>query len=186
MELRDAFFNALYEAAKSDGRIVVLTADMWAQGLDQFKRDFPERTISVGIAEQNLVNVATGLALGGYRPFCVAIASFIVYRCYEQIKLYLSDMDLPITLVGIGPGLSYAWDGPSHHCLYDVQVLSVLPWMRILTPRTEEDASWSAQVASQGVHPTYVRLLKGDLPACYGNHKDPNSDVPLEVNGPWS
>lgn len=181
MELRDAFFDALYERAKHDQKILVLTADMWADGLDQFKRAFPDRTISVGIAEQNLINVATGLASSGFRPFCVAIASFIVYRCYEQIKLYLSDMGLPITLVGIGPGISYAWDGPSHHCLYDVQILSVLPGMKIITPRNQGEAA--AAAIRTDLAPTYIRLGKGDAIAKWGRYEDPNFGVPWQMRG---
>lgn len=173
MELRDPFFYRLHELAAEHPKIMVVTADMWAMGLDPFKRDFPKRCIDVGIAEQTMVNVAAGLALEGKRPFCVAIASFAVYRCYEQIKLCLSDMRLPITIVGIGPGLSYAWDGPSHHCLHDVDILRILPYMTILDPVNPAEAALAAEAAYQGDAPTYVRLRKGFMPN-YGPYHDPN------------
>lgn len=173
MEIRDPFFQRLHRLAQEHDEIVVVTADMWAMGLDPFKRDFPERCVDVGIAEQNMVNVAAGLALEGKRPFCVAIASFAVYRCYEQIKLHLSDMRLPITVVGIGPGLSYAWDGPSHHCLYDLDVLGCLPGIRILDPKSVEDAALAAALAYEQA-PAYVRLRKPDMPERFGPYRDPH------------
>ena len=174
MELRDPFFYRLHELAQEHDDIVVVSADMWAMGLDPFKRDFPERCVDVGIAEQTMVNVAAGLALEGKRPFCVAIASFAVYRCFEQIKLNMSDMRLPITIVGIGPGLSYAWDGPSHHCLYDVSLFSVLPGIDIWDPLTEVQAAEAALVTYGRRNPAYVRLRKGFMPERYGQYDDPS------------
>lgn len=182
MELRDPFFNRLYELAREHGEIVVVTADMWARGLDHFKRDFPQRCVDVGIAEQTMVNVAAGLALEGKRPFCVAIAAFAVYRCFEQIKLHMSDMRLPISIVGIGPALSYAWDGPSHHCLYDVVILKALPHMTILTPRTEAEAAGAADLAYGSGGPTCVRLSKGDAPVKWGPYVDVSKDVSYRID----
>lgn len=183
MELRDPFFRRLHELAFHDEAIVVLTADMWAIGLDPFRADFPERCVDVGIAEQTMVNVAAGLALEGKRPFCVAIAAFAVYRCYEQIKLNLGDMRLPITVVGIGPGLSYAWDGPSHHCLYDIEILRLLPGITILSPHDEADAAEAARIAYERTGPTYVRLAKGPLPKEYGPYEDGNTDPLFIIEG---
>lgn len=183
VDLRDVFFDEVCEIASKDKDVMVLTADMGAFGLDKFKEDFPTQYINVGIAEQNMVNVAAGLALGGKKIFIYAIASFATYRCYEQIKLNLCDMCLPVTIIGAGPGLSYAWDGPSHHCLHDIAIMQVLPEMVILTPSTAAEAMKAARIGYKSQTPVYVRLSKGKMLAAYGKYRDYSNEVPFIIGG---
>ncbi len=172
IDTRDAFFDELYAIAMEDRNIMFLTADMGAFSLAKFKKDLPEQYINVGVAEQTLVSVAAGLALGGKRVFIYAMAAFITQRCYEQIKIDLCQMRLPVTIIGSGPGLTYGSEGPTHHAINDVAIMKVLPEMMIITPRDPEEAKEAARIAYGRQMPVYIRLAKGKLPAVYGKYKD--------------
>ena len=104
--MRDAFFARLYQIASRDRNVLLISADMGAPGLDLFRRDLPKQFINTGIAEQNMVTVATGLALSGKKVFVYAIMPFATGRCYELIKVDFSLMNLPATIVGLGAGFS--------------------------------------------------------------------------------
>lgn len=172
MDIRDAFFGELYKIASKDKNVVFLTADMGAFALNKFKGDLPKQFINVGVAEQNLISVAAGLALGGKKVFAYSIAAFITYRCYEQIKVDLCQMGLPVTIIGAGPGLTYGSDGPTHHAIYDIAIMRVLPQMTILTPTSPEKAKKAARIAYDSQTPMYIRLAKGKLPTVYGKYRD--------------
>ena len=104
--MRDAYWDRIYELAKNDRNIVIVSADFGAPSLDKFRRDFPNQYINTGISEQNAVLLATGLALAGKKPIAYAITQFITLRCFEQIRIYPCGMDLPVTIVGVGAGAS--------------------------------------------------------------------------------
>ena len=104
-DIRDAFFDEVSNAARLDPNIVIVTNDMDVFSLRKFKEDFPQRFIDVGVAEQNLINVAAGLASTGKKVVVFGILSFLTTRCYEQIKLNICGMNLPVIIFGIGPGL---------------------------------------------------------------------------------
>jgi len=152
---RDAFFNALFLLAKQDRNIVLVSADMGAPSLDQWRLDLPSQYLNVGIAEANAVSIATGLAKLGKKVFVYAIAPFISLRCYEQVKLGPCAHNLPITLVGVGAGFSYEDSGPTHHTLEDVAIMSALPNMTVITVTDSVMAEALARVSSG---PTYIRL----------------------------
>ncbi len=181
MDIRDALFNRIYELMTLDSNIVFITADQGAFLLPKLMNDFPTRCFNIGIAEQNLINVASGLTMGGKKVFCFGIASFITYRCYEQIKINISDNNLPVTIIGAGPGLSYGSDGPSHHAIYDVEIMRLLPNMMILTPRTDMEAREAVDLAYKHNGGSYIRLTKGNLPRCYGKYVDESCEVPFAV-----
>jgi transketolase len=169
IDIRDAFFDALYEIAKQDRDVVFLTADAGAWSLNRFRSDFPGRFINMGIAEQNMVSVAAGLSLSGKKIFIYAIAPFVTQRCFEQIKIDLCAMGLPVTIVGAGPGLTYASDGPTHHAIEDVSVMRALPEMTIFSPCDQYGAAASAILSYKSDGPVYVRIDKGKLPVRYNN-----------------
>lgn len=164
IDIRDAFFDELYQLAKDDKNVVLMTADMGAFSLERFRRDFPDRFINVGIAEQNLISAAAGLALSGKKVFVYAIIPFITLRCLEQIKVDLCVMNLPITIVGAGAGFTYSSDGPTHHAIEDVSVMRALPGMTIFNPSEQMTAKAAAQQAYHATGPVYVRLDKGVWP----------------------
>jgi transketolase len=167
-DLRDALFDAIYALAAEDQNIVFLSADADAFSLRKFRDDFPERYVNVGVAEQNMVNLATGLALSGKRVFIYAILSFVTMRCFEQIKFNLCGMNLPVTLIGVGAGFGFDFDGPSHHGVHDIALMRTLPEMEILNLSTASMADKAAGYAHRCDHPLLLRLDKGSWPERYG------------------
>ena len=167
IDVRDAFFDALYAMADREGDVVVITDDMDAFGLRRFKKDFPERFVNIGVAEQNMINVAAGLALCGKKVFTYGIASFVTMRCFEQIKVNLCSLRLPVAIIGVGAGFSFGFDGPTHHGTQDVAVMRALPEMTIYNPTDAALAAACPRLAMAAGGPTYIRLDKGTFPALY-------------------
>ena len=172
IDIRDAFFDEVYAIAASDANVMFLTADMGAYSLNRFKTDLPGQYLNVGVAEQNMVSIAAGLTLGGKKVFIYTIAPFVTQRCYEQVKVDLCGMHLPVTLIGSGPGITYSSDGPTHHAVQDVANMRALPGMTILSPSDSTVAAAAARLAYQDRGPVYVRLDKGKLPLFYGPKAD--------------
>jgi len=172
IDIRDAFFDELYEIASKDKDVIFLTADMGAWSLNRFRKDLPDQFINMGIAEQNMVSVATGLALGGKCVFIYSIVPFVTERCFEQIKIDLSVMKTPVTIVGAGPGLTYSSDGPTHHSLEDISLIRTLPGFEILNPCDQISAKAFARIAYKSASPLYVRLDKGIRPLIYNERSD--------------
>ncbi len=161
VDVRDALFAALYRVMARDESVVLLSADQGAFGLGPIRRDFPTRFRNVGVAEQNLVNVAAGLALGGKRVFGYGIVSFLTGRALDQIRVALCGMGLPVTLLGSGAGLCYGNDGPSHHGSHDLALLRALPGLSIWSPSDATTTELSVEAAYQSGGPAYVRSDKG-------------------------
>ena len=166
-DIRDAFFDAVYETAAKDKNVVFMTADADAFSLRKYKKDFPVRFINVGVAEQNMVCAAAGLAICDKKVFIYSIIPFLTMRCYEQIKVVICGMNLPVVIVGAGAGLSFGNDGPTHHAVFDIAVMRILPEITILNPCDSWTASACAKQAYEGKGPVYVRLDKGKLPPLY-------------------
>lgn len=183
IDIRDAFFDEVYAIASKDPNVLFLTADMGAFSLNRFKEDLSSQYINVGVAEQNLVSVAAGLALGGKKVFIYTIASFITQRCYEQIKIDLCGMRLPVTIIGSGPGIAYSSDGPTHHAIQDVAIMRTLPEMIIFNPSDPVMASAAARIAYKSRGPVYIRIDKGRLPLLYDSDEDFSAGLALLKKG---
>lgn len=176
--MRDAFIEGIYERMKSNKRIFFLSADFGAPSLDKLRKNFKDRFINVGIAEQNLVNIAAGLALENYTVYAYAIAPFLTMRAFEQIRQNLSISSqinpVNVNLIGVGAGLSYELSGPSHHCLEDLSIMRVLPNFTVFSPSdgklVREFVDYSLKVKG----PKYLRFDSGALPVLYGNVWDLN------------
>ena len=168
---RDAFWNTVYQRALSDRDIVIVSADMGAPALDQIRRDIPAQFINTGIAEQNTITLATGLAMSGKKVFTYAIAPFITLRCLEQIRVNNAMMNIPITIVGVGAGFGYEDSGPTHHLIEDIAVMRSMP---NITINSITDSVMSAAVAekccSSIANAQYVRLDREPLPAIYADN----------------
>lgn len=164
IDIRDAFFNTLYDLGRRDKDLMVITGDMDAWGLRKFKTELPKQFINIGVSEQNLVDVASGLAACGKRVFVYGICTYITMRCFEQIKFSVCSMNLPVTIIGAGAGFSFSFDGPTHHGTSDIAIMRVLPEMTIYSPCDEWSARASAILAYKSKHPIYVRLDKGVFP----------------------
>ncbi|OGS17891.1 MAG: hypothetical protein A2219_01790 [Elusimicrobia bacterium RIFOXYA2_FULL_50_26] len=172
IDMRDAFFDELYALAKNDPDVVLLSADMGAYSITQFKKDLPKQYINVGIAEQNMVSIAAGLALTGKKVFIYTIIPFVTMRCFEQIKVDLCCMNLPVTIVGVGPGLTYGSDGPTHHATQDIALMRTLPEITILNPSDPASTKEFCRQAYRSAGPVYVRIDKGVLPSIHSHTED--------------
>jgi len=155
---RDCFFNKLFVKAKEDKRIIVVSADCGAPSLDRWREELPCQFINVGIAEQNMVALAAGLAIAGKRPYCYAIAPFATLRCYEFLRVDVSLMNLPVVVVGVGAGLSYNEAGPTHHATEDIACMRALPNMKIASVSNNDQID--EVLETEG--PMYVRLDRSD------------------------
>lgn len=165
--MRDAFFDKLYTLARKDPDVVLVDADMGAPSLDKFRRDCPAQFVNVGIAEQNAISVAAGLAFEGKKAFAYAIAPFITLRCYEQIKVNMGSMKIPVTAVGVGAGFSYDDSGPTHHTTEDIAIMRALPNITIMNVTDNIMAEKCAEIACKKQIPMYVRLDREPLPDIY-------------------
>lgn len=174
--MRDVFIEQVYYRMRDDKNIFFLSADFGSPKLDKLKRDFKDRFINVGIAEQNLINVATGLALEGFTVYAYAIAPFLTMRAYEQIRINLSLQaqlrEINVNLVGVGAGLSYDVSGPTHHCLEDITIMRVLPNLEVFSPSDWVLAQGFVDYSIRVKKPKYIRLDGKPLPQIYNSVKD--------------
>lgn len=157
-----AFGIGLMNLMEKRDDIVVLSPDMSTPaGLDKFKAAYPERFINVGIAEQNMIGMAAGLADEGFKPICVAQACFITMRSFEPIRQYCGYMELPIVLVGIGSGFSLQYMGNTHYALEDIALMKTVPGMVIEAPCDSLEAMKSLEAAVDSNQPVYIRMFGG-------------------------
>ena len=163
MDLRDAFFDKVFAAMIENPDAVFLTSDMGSFGIDKIKETFPKRFINVGISEQLMMTLAAGLALRGKRVFVCGIIPFITCRCLEQISVSICSMNLPITIVGMGPGFTYGPDGYTHHAINDVAIMRSLPNMTIFHPHDNKTCSEVMKRICCSSKPAYIRLEKGEF-----------------------
>jgi len=174
--MRDVFIEKIYERMKKNKRIFFVSADFGAPALDKLRKDFKDRFINVGIAEQNLINIATGLALEDYIVFAFAIAPFLTMRAYEQIRQNLSISSqiksLNVNLVGVGAGLSYDISGPSHHCLEDISIMRTLPNFVVFSPSDGKLVEKFVDYAIKTKMPKYLRFDGKSLPVIYDKIND--------------
>ena len=175
--LRDAFFNKLYEIAKKDKDVIVISADMGAPSLDKFRENLPSQFINVGIAEQCMVTVATGLALSGKKVYAYAIMPFSSLRCYEPIKVTFSLMDIGVTVVGVGSGFGYPDSGPTHHATEDIAVMRTLPNMTIFNSSDAASVEKFAEISYKSDSPCYIRLDRQLLPNIHEAQEDFSSGL---------
>lgn len=169
---RDAFWNKLYEIAWQDKDVILVSADMGAPSLDKFRKDLPSQFVNVGIAEQNAILIAAGLALSGKKVFAYAIAPFITLRCLEQIRIEVAMMNVPVTIVGVGAGLGYEDSGPTHHLTEDIAVMRSMPNITIHSVTDSVMASALAEISCKMKTPNYVRLERQFFPDIYSEKTD--------------
>lgn len=172
VDIRDAFFDMVYDFAAKDKNVIFITADTDAFSLRRYQKDFPGQFVNVGVAEQNMVAISSGLALCGKKVFIYAIIPFIALRCYEHIKVNICGMNLPITIIGASAGFSINYSGPTHHAVHDIAAMRILPEITILNPCDSTIAAVCAKIAYQTPTPIYVRLDKGKFPGFYADGDD--------------
>ncbi len=171
MTMRDSFIGTLCDRMSTDDTIFFMAADLGAPALDRMRNEFPSRFINVGIAEQNLINVATGLALEGFAVYTYAIAPFITMRAYEQVRVNLAVSSqirpVNVTMIGLGGGVSYVVSGPTHHSLEDLAIMRLLPNMSVFCPSDWVVAAQLVDHTRTATGPKYIRFDGKALPALY-------------------
>ena len=164
--MRNRFADTFYELGKADPRLCVVVADISPAGsIAKFRNEFPDRFINTGVAEQIMIGMVAGMAQRGLRPFAYTIATFTLYRPFEMVRDDLCYQNLPVTVVGIGGGVTYSTLGATHHAQEDVSIACSLPNMNVIAPcdpaETEAVTRWCAE---QERGPVYLRLGKAGEP----------------------
>jgi transketolase len=160
--MRQAFVQALVDIASRDKRVVLLTGDLGFMVLEPFMKAFPGRFMNAGVAEQNMVGTATGLADSGYIPFVYSIVPFSVLRPFEFIRNGPIYHRLPVRIVGVGEGFDYGHNGFTHFGLEDVGVMRMQPGITTIVPADSEQAGNAIRATYDLPGPVYYRLSKKD------------------------
>lgn len=158
--MRNEFVERLGQIAEQDSRVVLLTGDLGFTVLEPFAERFPDRFYNVGVAEQNMVGLATGLAEGRFIPFVYSIATFATMRPYEFIRNGPALHQLPVRIVGIGSGLDYGYNGVTHYALEDVGLMRLQPAITTVVPADPAQAVAALDETWRLPHPVYYRLGK--------------------------
>jgi transketolase len=161
--VRRAFVESLVELASKDERIVLLTGDLGFAALEPFSERFPGRFVNVGVSEQNMVGVATGLAEAGLTPYVYSIATFASMRAYEFVRNGPVLHDLPVRIVGMGEGFDYGHNGMTHYALEDVALMRVQPGLAVVAPAGDRQVDAALQAIQRLPGPAYLRLSKQSL-----------------------
>lgn len=166
--MRKHFSAHIEKLAIANDDVVFVTGDLGYNALENLAAQMGDRFINAGVAEQNMIGIAAGMASTGFRVICYSIAPFVVYRCLEQIRNDVCFHDLPVFIVGNGGGYGYGIMGSSHHCIEDIACLSGLPNMRCYAPGFVEDMNACIDEMFTRRKPAYLRLGLGkNLPSQY-------------------
>lgn len=156
--MRDVVIDEIFAAAKNNRDILFISADLGAKALDDFRRDLPDQFIHAGISEQNMVDLASGLALSGKTVFLYAMAPFLTARCYEQIKCVIASMNLPVTFIAVGVGLGYDHATLTHFTPEDIATMRAMNGIEVLSPSDAVSARAVVDRALADPAFRYIRL----------------------------
>jgi transketolase len=176
--MRNAFIDELVQQATERQDIVLVVGDLGYSVVEPFADRFPDRFFNAGVAEQNMMGIAAGLASEGLRPFVYSIANFPVFRCAEQIRNDVAYHRLPVTIVSVGGGLAYGNLGYSHHAVQDYGLLRLLPNMLLAAPGDPAEVRGCLRYLLANPQPAYLRLGKAGEPTIH-------ADVPVLAPGQW-
>jgi transketolase len=172
--VRNAFIDTVIDACRNRDDIYILSGDAGLGVFDSFKDEFPDRFRNMGVAEQNTISFAAGLAMTGYKVFIYNIIPFLLYRCYEQVRNDICYQELPLVLVGTGSGITYAPMGMSHYSVEDIGIARTLPNLTTISPIDPVEARAAARFSLESDLPVYVRLAKRGEPIY---HLDEVTDI---------
>lgn len=165
--MRNAFADEIVALAAKDDRVVLLCGDIGNRLFDRYKARFPTRFMNCGVAEANMMGMAAGLAFCGLRPVAYTITPFVTTRCLEQIRVDVCYHNVPVIIVGVGSGLSYASLGATHHSCEDISFLRVLPHMTVICPGDAIEVRLALREALKAPGPVYLRLGKTGEPTVH-------------------
>lgn len=183
ISMRDAFLDELYNIARKDRRVVLISNDFGAPSLDKFRIDCASQFVHSGIAEQNMVNVATGLAMAGKIVYMYSIAPFLPLRCYEQLRVHLAFKRYHVTGVMVGAGYSYDLSGASHQALEDIGVMNALPGFSIYNSSDSVMGSALAKISYEEPGPKYIRFDREKFPDLYSKQNKFSDGIALLKEG---
>jgi transketolase len=167
-DCRDAFAAELIELARADHRVVAVVNDsVGSTKLGHFQREFPDRLINVGIAEQNMVGVGAGLANGGLIPFVCAASCFLTARALEQIKADAAYSQANVKLVGVSSGMAYGELGPTHHAIEDMAWLRAIADLHVVVPADPAETGQAIRAAYDHAGPVFIRTSRTPVPAVH-------------------
>ena len=142
--MRNTFINTIIDACKTREDVFIISGDAGLGVFDEFKVKYPDRFLNLGIAEQNMASFTAGLSMTGFKVYMYNIIPFILYRCYEQVRNDICYQELPVTLVGIGSGITYAPQGMTHYSIEDIGIARTLPNLEIISPIDPLEAKLAA------------------------------------------
>lgn len=160
--MRTAFSDTLVRLARQDSNILLLTGDHGYALFDAFRKECPDQYINAGIAEQNMVGMAAGLARAGFRPVVYGLSAFIPVRVVEQIKLDVAHDQLPVIFIGDGAGFVYSHLGTSHQSTEDIACTRAIPDLAVLSPADRHELTACMELAYRSRGPVYLRMGKSD------------------------
>jgi len=165
--MRTTFIKKLMLLAEKDPRIMLLVGDLGYNVVNDFAKRFPKQFLNVGVAEQNLTGVATGLALTGRIVFTYSIGNFPTLRCLEQIRNDICYHKANVIAVSIGTGFAYGGHGVTHQALEDIAIMRSLPNLTLIAPGDPLETEAATEYLAQGVGPAYLRLGKAGEPVVH-------------------
>lgn len=160
-DIRDIFFENVKKSFLKNKKNYILTNDADVFALKKIKHN--KRFIDAGVAEQNLVNIAAGLSRYNKLPLIYGFCTFLTFRCYEQLRFNVASHNLDVKIVGIGPGYSFSYDGPTHHGTQDLYLMYLIPEFEIYNISDNNLANLISKELPKLAGPTYIRLDKGIL-----------------------
>ena len=158
--MRNAFITTLETLAMQDENVYLLTGDLGFSVFEKFAKKFPNQYLNCGVAEQNMIGVAAGLALEGKKVYVYSIIPFLTMRCFEQVRNDLCYQNLNVKLIGAGAGLSYGHLGATHYAIEDIALLRGVPNITILSPADVAETEQLLQLSYEKPGPTYIRLAR--------------------------
>jgi transketolase len=165
---RETYGKTLVELGRQNKDIVVLDADLSPSTMTNFfAREFPERFFNCGLEEQNMIGIAAGLSVSGKTVFASTFVVFVVCRCFDQLRLYLSQPKLNVKIVATHGGITVGEDGSSHHAIEDLALCCALPGFTVVVPADAIEAAEAVRVAASIHGPFYVRLSRPKTPIVY-------------------
>lgn len=174
--MRNSFVNTMIECAENDKTVALLMAEVGFSVVEPFEKKFPDRFFNTGIAEQNLVLTAAGMALNGMHPVAYSMASFLPSRAFEMIKASVCYQNLPVVLVSVGSGLTYGEMGSTHHAIEESIIMKSLPNMNVEFPSNGQELKAALKYAISSNKPFYISFPKApditpDVPHSYEHGK---------------
>lgn len=179
--MRTAFVNELVRIAEQDDRVWLIAGDLGFSVLEPFAERWPERFVNAGVAEQNMMGIAAGLALMGKVPYVYSIANFPVMRCLEQVRNDVCYHGLPVRVVSVGGGLVYGTLGYTHHGVEDIAVMRAMPGMSVFAPADPVEARLVARALPSVGGPAYIRLTKAGDPVLHDAEPEFELGRPLRM-----